>query len=73
MPTGRHSPSRASRALCRSRASMANGASRSVHDYYLRVLVADHEEYEALTLTRLSRLPALSRISSHQTMRLVKG
>lgn len=41
-------------------------------DYYLRVLVADPEEYEALT-TKLSRLPALSRFVSHQTMRLVKG
>lgn len=42
-------------------------------DFYLRVLVADHEEYEAFTLERLTRLPALSRLVSHQTMRLVKG
>lgn len=42
-------------------------------DYYLRVLVADHEEYEALTLNKLTRLPALSRLVSHQTMRLVSG
>jgi DNA-binding Lrp family transcriptional regulator len=42
-------------------------------DYYLRVLVADHEEYEALTVNKLSRLPALHRLVSHQTMRLVKG
>lgn len=41
-------------------------------DYFLRVLVADHLEYEALTM-RLTRLPALSRLVSHQTMRLVKG
>lgn len=42
-------------------------------DFYLRVLVADHEEYEALTLNKLSRLPALTRFVSHQTMRLCKG
>ncbi len=42
-------------------------------DYYLRVLVADHEEYETLTVNKLSRLPALHRLVSHQTMRLVKG
>lgn len=42
-------------------------------DYYLRVLVADHEQYELPTLDKLTRLPALSRIVSHQTMRLVKG
>jgi DNA-binding Lrp family transcriptional regulator len=42
-------------------------------DYYLRVLVADHEQYEALTVNKLSRLPALHRLVSHQTMRLVKG
>lgn len=42
-------------------------------DFFLRVLVADHEEYEALMLTRLTRLPALNRLVSHQTMRLAKG
>lgn len=42
-------------------------------DYFLRVLVADPEAYEALTLTSLSRLPALHRLVSHQTMRLAKG
>lgn len=42
-------------------------------DYYLRVLVADHEEYEALVVDRLSRLPALHRLVSHQTMRLAKS
>lgn len=42
-------------------------------DYYLRVLVADHEEYEALTIDKLTRLPALHRLVSHQTMRLAKG
>lgn len=42
-------------------------------DLYLRVLVADHEEYEALTLNKPSRLPALTCFVSHQTMRLSKG
>lgn len=42
-------------------------------DYYLRVQVADHEAYEVLTLNTLSRLPAVRRLLSHQTMRLVKG
>lgn len=42
-------------------------------DFYLRVLVADHEEYEQFTLTKLSRLPGLTRFDSHQTMRLVKN
>ncbi|MGY0389552.1 Lrp/AsnC family transcriptional regulator [Nocardioides sp. WG-D5] len=42
-------------------------------DYYLRVQVADPEAYEALILGTISRLPAVSRVLSHQTMRLVKG
>ncbi|MBL0885201.1 Lrp/AsnC family transcriptional regulator [Myceligenerans indicum] len=42
-------------------------------DYYLRVLVSDHEDYEAHLLNSLSRLPTISRITSHQTMRRVKG
>ena len=42
-------------------------------DYFVRVLVADHEEYERVVLTSLTRLPAFSRIDSHQTMRLVLG
>jgi len=42
-------------------------------DYYLRVQVSDPEAYESLTLRTLSRLPAVSRVLSHQTMRLVKG
>ncbi len=42
-------------------------------DYFLRILVADHEEYEALMQTKLIRLPTLSRLVSHQTMRLAKG
>ncbi|MEU6136914.1 Lrp/AsnC family transcriptional regulator [Nocardioides sp. NPDC047086] len=42
-------------------------------DYYLRVQVADPEAYEALILGTISRLPAVSRLLSHQTMRLLKG
>lgn len=42
-------------------------------DYFLRILVADHEEYEALMQTKLIRLPTLSRLVSHQTMRRAKG
>ncbi|MCJ0949978.1 Lrp/AsnC family transcriptional regulator [Rhodococcus sp. ARC_M8] len=42
-------------------------------DYYLRILVADHEQYDVLTLDKLSRLPAVRRLTSHQTMRLLKG
>jgi len=42
-------------------------------DYYLRVQVADPESYEALAASVLSRLPAVNRLLSHQTMRLVKG
>ncbi|OIJ26233.1 Lrp/AsnC family transcriptional regulator [Nocardioides luteus] len=42
-------------------------------DYYLRVQVADPEAYETLILKTISRLPAVSRVLSHQTMRLVKG
>lgn len=42
-------------------------------DYFLRVQVADPESYEALAVGTLARLPAVSRMMSHQTMRLVKG
>ncbi|WP_245634306.1 Lrp/AsnC ligand binding domain-containing protein [Janibacter corallicola] len=42
-------------------------------DYYLRVQVADIEAFEELIVAVISRLPAVSRILSHQTMRLVKG
>lgn len=42
-------------------------------DYYLRVQVADPEAYETLILGTISRLPAVSRLLSHQTMRLIKG
>lgn len=42
-------------------------------DYYLRVQVADGEAYEALSISTLSQLPAVSRVLSHQTMRRLKG
>ncbi|MSS84629.1 Lrp/AsnC family transcriptional regulator [Actinomycetaceae bacterium WB03_NA08] len=42
-------------------------------DYYLRVQVADPDAYERLTLRTLSRLPAVRRLLSHQTMRQLKG
>ena len=42
-------------------------------DYYLRVQVTDPEAYEALLVGTISRLPAVSRLLSHQTMRLIKG
>lgn len=42
-------------------------------DYYLRVQVADPDAYEALIVGTISRLPAVSRVLSHQTMRLIKG
>jgi hypothetical protein len=35
-------------------------------DYYLRVLVADHTEYENFSMSKLTRLPAISCIVSHQ-------
>lgn len=42
-------------------------------DYYLRVQVADPDAYEALIVGTISRLPAVNRMLSHQTMRLLKG
>src|SRR5690625_2444692 len=42
-------------------------------DYYLRVQVATPEAYERLSVSTLSRLPAVSRLLSHQTMRHLKG
>lgn len=42
-------------------------------DYLLRVQVADSEEYDRQTIPKLSALPAVSRITSHMTMRLLKG
>lgn len=42
-------------------------------DYYLLVRVEDGEAYESLAVNTLSRLPAVSRLLSHQTMRRLKG
>jgi DNA-binding Lrp family transcriptional regulator len=42
-------------------------------DYFLRVTVADHGEYERFQTHKLSLLPAVSRIVSHQTMKLLKN
>ena len=42
-------------------------------DYYLRVQVADLDAYEALLVGKISRLPAVNRLLSHQTMRQIKG
>ena len=42
-------------------------------DYYLWVQFANIEAYEDLIVRGISRLPAVSRILSHQTMRLAKG
>lgn len=42
-------------------------------DYLLRIVVADVIEYERFQMERLSRLPAVFRINSHQTMKLLKG
>ncbi|TQL69778.1 DNA-binding Lrp family transcriptional regulator [Nocardioides albertanoniae] len=42
-------------------------------DYYLRVQVADLDAYEALLVGTISRLPAVNRLLSHQTMRQIKG
>lgn len=38
-------------------------------DYFLRVHVEDVHAYEAFTMDKLSRLPAVDRIKSHQSMR----
>ncbi|MGV9862936.1 Lrp/AsnC family transcriptional regulator [Rhodococcus koreensis] len=41
-------------------------------DYFLRVLVADHGSYAVFCTTKLGCLPAIRRIDSHQTMRVLK-
>ena len=38
-------------------------------DYLLTVAVADHHAYEAFVTNKLSTLPALARVNSHQTMK----
>lgn len=42
-------------------------------DYFLRIVVKDVAAYERFQMEHLSRLPAVSRINSHQTMKLLKG
>jgi DNA-binding Lrp family transcriptional regulator len=42
-------------------------------DYFLRIVVADVAEYERFQMEHLTRLPAVSRVNSHQTMKLLKG
>jgi DNA-binding Lrp family transcriptional regulator len=43
-----------------------------IPDYYLRVNVAGPAEYEEFLISKLSKLPALSRIVSHQSMKTLK-
>ena len=43
-----------------------------VPDYYLRVAVADANEYERFQMHKIAGLPAVNRIISHQTMKLIK-
>ncbi len=42
-------------------------------DYFIRAAVADHAAYEAFLTGKLSGLPGLLRITSHLTMRKIKG
>lgn len=42
-------------------------------DYFLRIQVADAEQYDRETIPRLTALPAVRRVTSHMTMRRVKG
>lgn len=42
-------------------------------DYFLRIVVADVADYERFQMEKLTRLPAVSRVNSHQTMKLLKG
>ncbi|MFE2938697.1 Lrp/AsnC family transcriptional regulator [Streptomyces sp. NPDC059255] len=42
-------------------------------DYFVRVNVADLAAYEEFLMNRLARLPAVHRVESHQTMKIVKG
>lgn len=44
-----------------------------VPDYFLRVNVADVTAFERFTMEKLTRLPAVSRVISHQTMRVLKS
>jgi DNA-binding Lrp family transcriptional regulator len=42
-------------------------------DYFLRIVVRDVEEYEQFQMQRLTALPAVFRVDSHQTMKLLKS
>ncbi|GMA29501.1 Lrp/AsnC family transcriptional regulator [Arenivirga flava] len=44
-----------------------------VPDYFLRINVADVNAFERFTMEKLTRLPAVSRVISHQTMRVLKS
>jgi DNA-binding Lrp family transcriptional regulator len=41
-------------------------------DYLLRVTVSDHHAYEAFVTTKLSTVPHIARVVSHQTMKNLK-
>jgi DNA-binding Lrp family transcriptional regulator len=41
-------------------------------DYFLRVAVADHNEYERFQTNKLIGLPGIARVVSHQTMKWIK-
>lgn len=41
-------------------------------DYFLRVAVSDHAAYEAFLTEKLSGLPAVPRLESHLTMKVIK-
>ena len=42
-------------------------------DYYLRIVVNGIEEYEHFQMHKLTALPAVFRVDSHQTMKLLKS
>lgn len=42
-------------------------------DYFLRVATADHAAYEAFLIEKLSGLPAVLRLESHLTMKVIKA
>lgn len=42
-------------------------------DYFLRILVSGIEEYEQFQMQKLTALPAVFRVDSHQTMKLLKN
>lgn len=42
-------------------------------DYFLRILVSGIEEYEQFHMQKLTALPAVFRVDSHQTMKLLKN